>query len=220
MGLWVLAAVGLVASNASPAEGGPLKDRCDAARVALHYVKDEWVGKRPWKISVARHRSTPAVAIEMDGGPNNENYIASFTQLRNEASPFQGGPWTHETPARATVDAFFSAGVSNPMADCAGFPGFAVGLGAMRVDEGQSPDDERVLSDGFYAVPYVTLTLPAINPSGTEAMGEAEAFLGPELGEVRQLLLRKGPDGAWRMIEASDHPYGENTKLSRLKPEK
>lgn len=106
-----------------------------------------------------------------------------------------GLPAPIRAPARAAIRAFDAARPAS-VTDCESVRLSIAARGA-RLTRSDAPSPMR--RDGFYDATVHTLTLPVISPDGSEALAYVDSVSGPLAGGGYLVLLRRAPDGAWKV---------------------
>ncbi|MBI1686863.1 hypothetical protein [Caulobacter hibisci] len=164
---------------------------CAAAKVLVEGVLSP-SGSRPGAVRTApgedilsRFRG-PDGALLLDDDPNDSRWF----QVKADGLPEPVRP-----PARATVRTFGAARQAS-VTDCADVRRSITARGMRIVASEGSP---RMRRDGLYDVTTHTLTVPVVSPDGSEALAYADSVSGPLAGGGYLVLLRRKPDGAWKI---------------------
>ena len=116
--------------------------------------------------------------------------------LRNPATAEHGG-WSVAPPSLESVQALQAGRDEDPWEVCPGFAQVTAEHGVKR----RAPDTRQKLrNNGDYVSIILSMSLPVVNPSGTEALMTVESIYAPEAGGQKLVLLRRSGNGAWRVV--------------------
>lgn len=116
--------------------------------------------------------------------------------LRTPATADHGG-WSVAPPTLGSVKALQAGRDEDPWEVCPGFAQVSAEHGVKR----HVPEDRpKQRKNGDFVSIMLSMSLPVVNRSGTEALMIVQSISAPEAGGQKLVLLRRSGNGAWRVV--------------------
>jgi hypothetical protein len=198
MSMTLVALAAALAASRAAGENEPAA--CAPAQAAVTFIMDYKFHHLPIVMDV----ETPDFSSERRDESAKQAAIsvaAGFRRVVRYQVPARAPAREKAPPQTETIKALWIKRDSDPRITCPTFKGFASGLGLQFVDKQREEQLRKLGADGYYQAVFVQLTTPVMNAAQTEGLAFFSDYAGPLGGGTSLLLIRKGTNGDWRVVQ-------------------